>query len=236
MNEVELLDLISQGEGLCLEFKQSFPKNGSDLAKELVAFANSQGGILLMGVSDDSQVLGMAPPVDDVKRRLASFARDVCRPPINPEIGHTDVQGKTVVWIKVRKEKIPRSSDDKYYIRVGTIVKVAYIDELIEMVQQSDNTLEKKSLYSIVLVAEEVLVRTNEIVKENQDIMASALYMKPNRERLARRVYQLFHNQEHRADYGKWESFLQEKSKYVYDVSIRGEASRANSRLIYGWA
>jgi len=49
--------LCSQGEGLHLEFKKkaNFPEK---IAKEMVAFANTQGGLLLLGVDDDGTVSG----------------------------------------------------------------------------------------------------------------------------------------------------------------------------------
>jgi predicted HTH transcriptional regulator len=54
----DLLDLIEQGEGLCIEFKRlihSAPK----IARSIVAFANTSGGVILIGVDDDSRIVGI---------------------------------------------------------------------------------------------------------------------------------------------------------------------------------
>ncbi len=48
-------DLIKQGEGIGLEFKSSL-LNSESLAKEFVAFSNSYGGTLLIGVQDDGEI------------------------------------------------------------------------------------------------------------------------------------------------------------------------------------
>lgn len=58
MNLKQLEDLVRKGEGHYLEFKQkaSFPDK---LAREMVAFANTDGGQLLVGVTDDGKITGV---------------------------------------------------------------------------------------------------------------------------------------------------------------------------------
>ena len=57
MDLLQIKKLTTQGEGLHLEFKKkaNFPEK---IAKELVAFANTEGGLLLLGVDDDGTVSG----------------------------------------------------------------------------------------------------------------------------------------------------------------------------------
>lgn len=54
----DLKKLVSQGEGLCLEFKRkaAYPDK---LVREMIAFANTNGGILLVGVGDDRTLPGL---------------------------------------------------------------------------------------------------------------------------------------------------------------------------------
>ena len=82
MNADELIGILRKGEGPQVEFKSDFPKQVDDIAKEMAAFANSGGGILLMGVSDDGTLPGILNP-DKVADRLAGVARFL---PISPEI------------------------------------------------------------------------------------------------------------------------------------------------------
>lgn len=49
---------IQQGESKTLEFKQQLPK-GEQLAKTLIAFANTSGGKLIVGVNDERQIVGI---------------------------------------------------------------------------------------------------------------------------------------------------------------------------------
>jgi predicted HTH transcriptional regulator len=57
MHLTELRRLVAQGEGLNLEFKRK-ARHPDKLARELVAFANTAGGLLLVGVDDDRTVYG----------------------------------------------------------------------------------------------------------------------------------------------------------------------------------
>lgn len=78
----ELRKLVAQGEGLMLEFKRkaSFPNK---IVREMVAFANTKGGILLIGVSDDGTIPGVKYP--DEEAHVVRNALKNCKPPIDCE-------------------------------------------------------------------------------------------------------------------------------------------------------
>lgn len=59
--------LLTQPEGKTLEFKRDLSST-RNLLKTLVAFANSAGGIVLIGVADDRTVIGLEQPLDDEER------------------------------------------------------------------------------------------------------------------------------------------------------------------------
>jgi ATP-dependent DNA helicase RecG len=92
-------DLISQPEGKTLEFKRdlSSPK---PLLKTLVAFANTAGGRLVVGVDDQRQVVGVAQPLDD-EERLCNLIADSIAPRLVPQIELITVQGKTLLVVEV---------------------------------------------------------------------------------------------------------------------------------------
>lgn len=58
MLEMDILNLIQQGEGATLEFKRD-DTDAATMAKEIVAFANMNGGIILVGVDDSGEVTGL---------------------------------------------------------------------------------------------------------------------------------------------------------------------------------
>src|SRR5687767_12046235 len=57
--------LVSHGEGASLEFKRkaTFPEK---IVREMIAFANTKGGILLIGIGDDGSLAGLKHPEDEL--------------------------------------------------------------------------------------------------------------------------------------------------------------------------
>ncbi|MCT0226076.1 helix-turn-helix domain-containing protein [Synechococcus sp. CS-1328] len=83
---MDLLDLLKRLEGKTLEFKRDLSSPDGAL-KTIVAFANTAGGTLLIGVEDRSRnVRGVADPLDE-EERLASLISDRISPRIVPEKG-----------------------------------------------------------------------------------------------------------------------------------------------------
>jgi len=58
MNETELLAILARGEDSRRQFKENF-SNVDALAAEWVAFANSGGGLLIVGANDAGEVVGL---------------------------------------------------------------------------------------------------------------------------------------------------------------------------------
>lgn len=76
-----LSDLVALGEGFTIEFKRSL---SSDLGREICAFANATGGVILLGVDDDGTVCGVEAN-NRMKSRVQSIARSA-DPPISVEV------------------------------------------------------------------------------------------------------------------------------------------------------
>lgn len=71
--------IISQSEGIHLDFKQSI-SNQHKIAKNIVAFANTEGGILVVGVSDKRNLIGI--DVEEEKFMLSEAMSKFCHPPL----------------------------------------------------------------------------------------------------------------------------------------------------------
>lgn len=76
----ELQRLVAEGEGLHLEFKRkaAYPEK---IVRELVAFANTNGGTLLIGVDDNGTILGIKYPDEEV-HVVVNALKQLCRPAI----------------------------------------------------------------------------------------------------------------------------------------------------------
>src|SRR5450756_2551287 len=77
MKATDLNILLQEGEGVMLEYKEAL---SSSFARELVAFANTAGGRVLLGVRDDGTIKGIAD-TNGMRARIQDFARN-CDPPI----------------------------------------------------------------------------------------------------------------------------------------------------------
>ena len=81
--------LRSRGEGQDLEYKEIFPENTRDLAKEIAAFATSNTGTILIGVSDSGDLVGLSSCKstegrDKILQRLEGISRGTVKPSITP--------------------------------------------------------------------------------------------------------------------------------------------------------
>lgn len=135
----ELLDIILNGENSGVEFKRDVVQN-HDLAKELVAFSNFAGGIVLLGVEDDGSISGLTR--GDIEGWVMTTCRDKIRPGIIPffEIVRNVEPGKDVGIVRVTRgfdvHTVWHNNHNTYYIRVGTQSREPSPEELGRLFQQ----------------------------------------------------------------------------------------------------
>jgi len=123
MTEKQLKELIRRGEGQTLDFKDDriHPRS---LAETLAAFAAADGGVVLIGVSDEGEILGVSNfkrVRDNVIYEAAS--RSHCDPQVQPiELERIDTSdGKTVIAVTVPADyETLHSVGGKFFLRVGT--------------------------------------------------------------------------------------------------------------------
>ncbi len=104
-------DRLRLGEDGRWEFKQiefsgdrpTGPDRG-DLADEITAFANANGGALLCGVTDDGLIQGMSrPQMAALDRLLGEVSTDSIEPPVRIDIHHRELDGSTFLLVNVVK-------------------------------------------------------------------------------------------------------------------------------------
>lgn len=115
---MEISELIRHSERENIEFKTSLSEKDAIL-KTISAFSNKMGGTILVGVTDDSNIVG----IDIGRNTLENLANDIKRemdPPIFPFIDYSEIDEKTVIGIEVSESSTkPVFYRDKAYIRVG---------------------------------------------------------------------------------------------------------------------
>ena len=65
MTEIELLNLIHGGENIRVEFKKSTSEITKDVYDTVCSFSNRDGGIIVLGVKDNGEILGIVPDAAD---------------------------------------------------------------------------------------------------------------------------------------------------------------------------
>jgi len=134
--------LRARGENQDLEYMDCFPKNTHELAKEIAAFATTNAGTILIGVSDDGELKGIKDTTtpeerDNYLRRIEGICRRTVKPSITPTVKYSCEDSKTVIIIFVPKGSQPvYYSSGKPYIRHITESRPAEPHEVIELIRQ----------------------------------------------------------------------------------------------------
>lgn len=128
------MEEIVRGESKNMEYKVTLPEISEKYTKTIVAFANSQGGQLIIGVDDKTrEVVGVdKDSVFKVMDSIANAVSDSCTPQIVPNITFQTIQNKTVVVASVTP-----GANRPYYLKSkgkekGTYVRVAGTSRLAE--------------------------------------------------------------------------------------------------------
>ena len=95
MTEEELKDLCLCGETTRVQFKETFTSQ-KEIAKELIAFANTKGGVILFGVEDkNGKLVGLSyDEIQTISRELGNAANEQVRPTIYIETDVVRAEGK----------------------------------------------------------------------------------------------------------------------------------------------
>ena len=134
----ELKGIVQAGEGYNAEFKISLPKKVKEISEEICAFANSAGGVLLIGVSDDNVIHDV--DIDNRKRSAIQDSLNEIDPHIHTELYSVDIEGKTVWVIEVNTGiQKPYALSGAIFVRQGpNTQKLISVEQMRDFFQQSD--------------------------------------------------------------------------------------------------
>lgn len=138
----DLAVLRARGEGQDLEYMESFPTNTRELAKEIAAFASSNTGTILIGVSNTGDLIGIdecndISGRDRLIRRLEGISRGTVKPSVTPTARFAVENDKVILVIVVPEGAQPvYYASNVPYIRHLTEARPADPHEVLEKVQQ----------------------------------------------------------------------------------------------------
>ena len=115
-------EIIQQGESKTVEFKEILPE-GEKIAKSVIAFANTGGGRIFIGVRDDGTIAGVdSNALMDIQDRVANIIYDSVAPNLLPEIYAVRSDNKMLLVIQVAP-----SNARPHYLRSIGMEKGSYI-------------------------------------------------------------------------------------------------------------
>ena len=134
---------LALGEDSRWEFKQiEFRGNKpvsprrDDLADELAAFANADGGAMLCGVSDAGTMQDISrQQMVALDRLLVEISTDALAPPLRIAVHHRELDGKAFVLVEVPRGDAVHERDGQAFIRVGATKRPMTRDESLRLAQ-----------------------------------------------------------------------------------------------------
>ena len=192
----ELIEKIILGEDATIEFKREMPHRSS-LADEIAAFANTQGGVILIGVDDDRNIVGLElQELDRVEKTVVEICEDSIEPAVPIFTEKLRIDDKNILKIVVPRSLFVHKTSNGYFTRKGSSKKEMPTDQLARLLQSRSqariitfdeqlvpNTHRRtlrESLYRRFItedapedVIEDLLLKRTLLVQEGREIRAS---------------------------------------------------------------
>ena len=143
-SEGEIRRQLSLGEDSHWEFKQieftgSRPRSPrrDDLADEIAAFANADGGVVLCGITDAGEVQGMSrEQIIELDSLLVEVSSDAIRPAVRIRTHHEQLDDKRLLLVEVPEGESLHESPSGSYVRVGGTKRKMTSDEGLRLAQR----------------------------------------------------------------------------------------------------
>jgi predicted HTH transcriptional regulator len=131
------MTLVRGGEDTFLELKVKL-SNPERIAQGIAALANTGGGVIVFGVNDNLRVEGLDDP-ESVRDELVRICREDVLPPLFPFVDIIAFDSRLrVVALEVEGKRRPyRTTDGRYFIRVGAEKREASREELSALVDEA---------------------------------------------------------------------------------------------------
>ena len=133
---MDIKELTRRGETQSLEFKESL-KLKDEIGETVSAFSNSDGGTVMVGVSDGGGILGVDVGKNTMEE-LANYIKRNTDPQIFPSVKILEIGGKNVVMVEVEESaEKPVFFKNHAYKRVGKTNQMISSSELRKLAKES---------------------------------------------------------------------------------------------------
>ncbi|MDI6792847.1 MAG: putative DNA binding domain-containing protein [bacterium] len=149
ISKSEIIEKLELGEDSFTEFKEIKFKDARiigihsmSMAAEIVAFANTEGGIILFGVNDQGDVTGIPKEaMKTLEEWIANICQNNCDPPIRPAISKimlpdSQKSNAAVLLLEVPKSVfVHQTKDGRFFHRIGSKKEILSTSELARLMQ-----------------------------------------------------------------------------------------------------
>lgn len=166
MEALELLELIQKGESSTVQFKERLP-NPDSLAQEMVAFSNTTGGIVIIGVNDKTGAInGLSfQEIQATNSQLVNVASQSIFPSIVIKTETVNANGQNVIIVEIKEgaSKPYKDRNGIIFVKNGSDKrKVTSNEELSRLLQSSK-----------ILYADEMIISGTSVADINFDAFKS---------------------------------------------------------------
>ncbi len=131
----ELIEKIRLGEDATIEFKREMPHRDS-MADEIAAFANTRGGVILIGVDDNSEIVGLGlQQLNRVEKTVVEICEDSIEPAVPIFTEKLRIDEKNLLKIGVPRSLFVHKTANGYYTRQESRKKEMSTEQLARLFQ-----------------------------------------------------------------------------------------------------
>ncbi len=131
----ELIEKIYLGEDATIEFKRELPHRNS-LADEIAAFANAKGGVILIGVDNSGEVIGVdRQELDAAEKTVVEICQDSMDPIVLIFTEKLRINDKNLLKIEVPRSLFVHKTSNGYFIRQGSSKREMPTEQLARLFQ-----------------------------------------------------------------------------------------------------
>ena len=131
----ELLEKISLGEDSTIEFKRELPER-KELSDEMAAFANASGGVILIGVEDNGDIVGIdRESLDGAEKTVVEICQGSIDPPVHIVTEKRRIDEKDLIKVDVPSSPFVHRSANGYFIRQGSTKREMTTEQLGRLLQ-----------------------------------------------------------------------------------------------------
>lgn len=131
----ELIEKMHLGEDTTIEFKRDLPHRNS-LADEIAAFANARGGVILIGIDDNGEIVGInRQTLDRAEKTVVEICQDSIDPIVLIFTEKLRIDDKNLLKIEVPRSLFVHKTSNGYFIRQGSSKREMPTEQLARLFQ-----------------------------------------------------------------------------------------------------